>query len=649
MNNNNLYNTNNFIGITHNDYFKTTSNALATAIHTLDLNSSNYTCNVSNILDNKITDVDINLSNYIENTSNAILARYDPMIIEKIEHITIPIEYDFKHTYINNSNLLGEIRFWCKSTADFPVIIPVGIPDYRVKIDVDGKLKIYYTYDPAINLTFGNGWIDVGNSIVGLNASDANIGISISGLEAQILAFNNKLDAAAKELINEFYQRLDMTPEEADFILTQVRNAGYYTPSGYIGEFSSFTTSIAQFLQTGSVSFVESAFTNISLIIAQNPLSAFFLGVGGIGFAAAAAAIQDLAYVDVITSQLYNQIESNINISTSEKTELKVLTNTNKIYRITEYCSNMSNLSLSQGFINRYNTNQQTIPSLLTSSLNLNSGNITSINTINASTGIYGTLATTNNTNLGLPTKSSFGGSGDKIILSTGSSTTYPSSIGMNTNDMWLSTNSNLRFYNNGSNSLSLTSNFITSNYDLTCHGQIKENNNYLSNIYATSNVVKSITTYDTPQLIKHFAFYCSTTNVIYPNSGNTAYYAYHLDLRNYTKTGYIQIGGGSNDPYRIFKINCFFATNYYQKLTSGIPDIIDYTIYMSNKANAAGNGTIAGLNIMATGIPQSYFLDTIPPNNLFLMRNVSNNFDYISIVTTGLADIRVIITCMLS
>ena len=53
MNNNNLYNTNNFIGITHNDYFKTTSNALAKAIYTLDLKSSNYTCNVSNILDNK--------------------------------------------------------------------------------------------------------------------------------------------------------------------------------------------------------------------------------------------------------------------------------------------------------------------------------------------------------------------------------------------------------------------------------------------------------------------------------------------------------------------------------------------------------------------------------------------------------------------
>ena len=39
------------------------------------------------------------------------------------------------------------------------------------------KLKVFYTYDPAINLTYGNGWKDIANSIVGLNASDANIGI----------------------------------------------------------------------------------------------------------------------------------------------------------------------------------------------------------------------------------------------------------------------------------------------------------------------------------------------------------------------------------------------------------------------------------------------------------------------------------------
>ena len=39
------------------------------------------------------------------------------------------------------------IRFWCKSTPLFPIPVSVGVPDYRVKIDVDGKLKIAAVWD----------------------------------------------------------------------------------------------------------------------------------------------------------------------------------------------------------------------------------------------------------------------------------------------------------------------------------------------------------------------------------------------------------------------------------------------------------------------------------------------------------------------
>ena len=308
---------------------------------------------------------------------------------------------------------------------------------------------------------------------------------------------------------------------------------------------------------------------------------------------------------------------------------------------------NIENIALAKGFINSNITTQQLIPSLRTSNLNLIAGNITSVNTINATTGIYGTLTTTNNTNLGIPTIGNFGGIGDKIILSTGTSTTYPSSIGMNTNDMWLSTNSNLRFYNNGSNSVSITSNFTSNNYDLTCYGKIKENNEYLSNIYASSNAVKTIIIYDTPQVNKKTAFYCRVENIIYTDGGNTPYYAYHINLTNYTKTGYLEY---TNDSYRIFKINCFYAPSYFQMInTSGLPDICEYTIYMSNKSNTGGSGTKIGLNICAIGTPQSYHLDTIPPTRLFLLRNSSENFNYITTVSRLSGDVRVIIECMLS
>ena len=69
----------------------------------------------------------------------------------------------------------------------------------------------------------------------------------------------------------------------------------------------------------------------------------------------------------------------------------------------------------------------------------------------------------------------------------------------------------------------------------------------------------------------------------------------------------------------------------------------------MSYKADSGGSGTKSGLNIMAIGTPQNYFLDSIPPNNLFLLRNSVNNFNYISIVTPSQADIRVIISDMLN
>jgi len=175
-----------------------------------------------------------------------------------------------------------------------------------------------------------------------------------------------------------------------------------------------------------------------------------------------------------------------------------------------------------------------------------------------------------------------------------------------------------------------------------------KEFKNYTP-IYASSNAVKDIVLLDMPRVNKKSAFYCTTTNVIYPNGGDIPYYAYHIDLRNYTQTGFIQIGSQSGDPYRVFNIKCFFGSCYFQRLINNIPDIVDYTIYMSYKANSSGGDTKNGLNIMATGIPQCYYLDTITPNRIFLLRNAFNDFNYISVVTTSSADVRVFIEDMLN
>jgi hypothetical protein len=383
MNNNNLYNTNNFIGITHNDYFKTASNALSTAIITtsniLNSNSSNYTSNVSNILNT-------NSSNYTRNTSNAILARYDPLIKQEIEHKILPFPATLNHTYIYNSNVAGEIRFWCKSTSDYPVVIPLGVPDYRVKIDVDGKLKVYYTYDPLINLTFGNGWVDVGNSIAGLNASDANIGISISALEIQT---NNNFTFLQQEIEVLIIQL------NAEDVIDNAQQASLeYSLETFRTEFFNdiTNTNVSSLLNiprnvfnTGTTAYASRCITAIAYKITQNPLVSSFLGIGGIAFAFAFAAGQNLAFGNYYLNQLKKEFtNSNVNTTPSRKLEVLQLIEDTKIDNFMDYCSNMSNMTIAQGYINTYNTSQQYIPFLKSDTLDLNTGNITNINGITA-------------------------------------------------------------------------------------------------------------------------------------------------------------------------------------------------------------------------------------------------------------------------
>ena len=70
--NNNIINPNNFIGITHIDNIKLTSNILEQHILAGDIRTSNYTTNTSNILNNAIINLNFNCSNYASNISNIL-------------------------------------------------------------------------------------------------------------------------------------------------------------------------------------------------------------------------------------------------------------------------------------------------------------------------------------------------------------------------------------------------------------------------------------------------------------------------------------------------------------------------------------------------------------------------------------------------
>ena len=384
MNNNNLYNTNNFIGITHNDYFKTASNALSKAINSLDLNSSNYTSNVSNILNTNIINVNTNSSNYTQNTSNAILARYDPMIETKSEDILLPVPTTLKHTYIMNSNVAGEIRFWCKSTKDFIVVEPLGVPDYRVKIDVDGKLKVYYTYDPLINATFLNGWVDVGNSIASLNASEANLGVALGAVELALGIKITQLEVKVSQIVLGLQAALprsqaitDMTNE----IATQLAENTAANTSWLL-----FRNNLNSFFITGTTSYLVQALSFASVRIATNPIILTFLGIGGIAFAAFIGASQNLSYINVYNSLIESKIETaySSNWITSQR-RIELLSSNNDLIldNYILYCSNIYNGTLAQGFINTNITTQQYISNLKCDNLYLNNGNISGINYVN--------------------------------------------------------------------------------------------------------------------------------------------------------------------------------------------------------------------------------------------------------------------------
>ena len=72
MNNNNLYNTNNFIGTLHQDYFKTASNALATQITTTSNALAIQITTTSNVLENHLLTTSNVLENHLSITSNIL-------------------------------------------------------------------------------------------------------------------------------------------------------------------------------------------------------------------------------------------------------------------------------------------------------------------------------------------------------------------------------------------------------------------------------------------------------------------------------------------------------------------------------------------------------------------------------------------------
>ena len=123
-------------------------------------------------------------------------------------------------------------------------------------------------------------------------------------------------------------------------------------------------------------------------------------------------------------------------------------------------------------------------------------GQITGVSTLNATTGIFGTISTTNNTNLNTPQLGAFGGTGDKLILYVGTASIHPYSLGMNSSTLWYSVPAGTShiFYVGGSSITTISSTGLSTTGLINASTNIQENGVNISSKYLKLDGTNSMT-----------------------------------------------------------------------------------------------------------------------------------------------------------
>ena len=335
--NNILLNNNNFIGTTHNDTSKSTSNFIIGTSNILEQHSSNYTKATSNILEQ-------HSSNY----TNILRHDVNKWINEEVEHITLPIETDIINTYVYNSNIAGEIRFKNRAKdADLShLMFPSGTPDYKVKISVDGKLRLYYIYNPVINATWMSGWIEPMDILIGLVADSTNQGISIAAsdiliaglgvdvngcienitlLDAGLIDANDKIIILFEEIAKLEKDILtilgeDISPiEEAQNTLNWGSSTSLVQPQQATQELRNLNSRLTLSSTTFRVSRLSQMSNEFIVAATQSPIIAGALGYGFAGISVVYGLLQNDAFNTYFERILKKYLELNSNLPSEKK------------------------------------------------------------------------------------------------------------------------------------------------------------------------------------------------------------------------------------------------------------------------------------------------------------------------------------------
>jgi hypothetical protein len=554
--------------------------------------------------------------------------------------------YYNSNTYIyNNDNNFGQIRFWVQSTSNFPVLsVPEVPPDYRVKIDVDGKLKLYYTYQPLLNLTFLGGWIDVANLLVGADADSKNQLAIINGILAKIALLDNLALSGIDDLakyIDELVELNELTTyvgrEDIEDLIASTRETFVFEEG--VSAISQINNQLSGLLTTGRVAYLGSAINSIGNIITNNPLTAFCTGFAGSAFLFGYAIFQNYDYNKTINKQILKQIELNSNLSISDRRQLYDYTSNNLISsNLFDFLENNYYLNKEQGFINCNITSNQYVQNLICNKIgigiNTSSFPLDVIGSINADYYYRANVKQfvgTEIQNCNLALSQGFINSNilsNQYIPNLNTNEILIKNLNVSNlidNKILITSNNLINYVNNNSNVLNTSNNLINyTNYNyniLNTKINNNSNDNYNYNLYTSNSIYQNYNNLSAiDELIfanlgndynKKTTFLISTTVLLNYNSIN--YYTYTIDLTKYLR--YIQI----SDTTKLlrFKIMSSLASSVavFDYLTES-----EYTVMMSQSSTIGQTG---GFHCRAFGTPEDLNLTKYAPYKFIKTNNI--------------------------
>ena len=336
--------------------------------NTLAINSSNFTSGTSNILNDKIYITSNTLNDKITNVDIKynIINPYSSNSLIKI----IVDEYSNSNVYINNPFNFGKIYF--KTT---------NANNLYTRIDYDNKLYVYFP-GSLLPPKFPEWWcveeklssifdVNTGQdtAITGLGLAINEVWDAVGIVEGQIsqLQLFTLLDTANTRIalaINGFTLAQNILTGATAFTIAI---AGYALGVAlYINNNYVSTNLLNQI--TSNLEYTYEEKTNLTNEIIKDQYSNCLL------------ISSNLSNLNIINGFINSNIQTQQYINSLNTIDFRI--NNINISNIYVSSNVLSNLNINLGFINSNITTEQLIPSLKTSLLNLNSGNIINVNNI---------------------------------------------------------------------------------------------------------------------------------------------------------------------------------------------------------------------------------------------------------------------------